>query len=79
MFTTNEEAELKNFLQFLRDMNSNVSFVKYIIPDMRKGIITLDELKQALDEAEANETVDAFARRLAAKANARLDAIKGAI
>ena len=79
MFTTKEEAELKSFLKFLSDMNSNVSFVQYLIPDMRKGIITLDELQQALDEAEANETVDAFARRLAAKANARLDAIKGAI
>lgn len=74
-----EQVRLQNMLKHLLDMNSDETFVKYIVPDIRKGIITLDELEAALEDVTSATTVDQFARSLAAKANARLDAIKGAI
>lgn len=63
----------------VRSVGSTGGFAKYVIPDIRKGIVTLDELNEAIAEISDTTTVDEFARTLAKKANARLDKIKEAI
>lgn len=78
-FNAHQEHQLKMLVGALDAVNSDGSFPRYIVPDIRKGIITVDELNEAIQEAKPGETVDEFARRLAKKANDRLDAIKGAI
>lgn len=59
ILTDDEQVELQKFLQLLEDMGSNVSFVKGLIPDMRKNVITRDELTAALADLPTGESTEA--------------------
>ena len=61
-FTADEEKELKGFVAALKRVGSNGGFVEYLIPDIRKGIVTADELEARLATIAAG-TVDEYARR----------------
>jgi len=79
ILTDKEQELLRAFLKELEDLGSHVNFVRWIIPDIRKGIVTVDELDKALKALGSNTTVDALARQLAKQANDRLDAMKEAL
>lgn len=79
ILTEKEQQHLRTFLKELEDVGSHVNFVRWLIPDIRKGIVTVDELDKALKALGSNTTVDALARQLAKQANDRLDAMKEAL
>lgn len=77
--TKHEEEQVKLFVKALDEVGSNGTFVRWLIPDIRKGIITVDELDAALKNVKAGTTVDQFARDLAKQANDKLAKIKGVL
>jgi hypothetical protein len=84
VFTDEEVHELKAYVAAVKEVGSNMGYVPYLIEDIRKNIITKDELDAALAAAEAG-SADA-ARKVADKAlaraeyaNRRLDALKVAL
>jgi hypothetical protein len=75
-FTADEEKELKAFVAELKAVGSNAGFIRFLIPDMRKNIVTMDELQAIVS---TSGTIDEVARKLA-KVNAeKLARIKEAI
>lgn len=75
-FTVKQEQILANIADRLDALGSDGSHVTYLIPDMRKNLVTMDELSAILS---SSGTVDEVARKLA-KANAeKLKRIKDAI
>lgn len=46
-FTPDEEHELKAFVAEVKALGSNMGFVRTLIPDIRKNLITADELGRA--------------------------------
>jgi hypothetical protein len=60
-----QQETLVQFLDNLSDLGSNVNFVDYLIPDMRKNIVTMDELNDAIAEVGVGATVDEVLEALA--------------
>lgn len=59
ILTDDEQRELQKFLEALAEVGSNVRFVPGLIKDMRKNIITRDELTAALADLPANGSTEA--------------------
>jgi hypothetical protein len=57
ILTDAEQTELKNWLRFLRDMGSNVGYIKYLIPELRAGIVNKDELVAAINAIDGTDVV----------------------
>lgn len=59
ILTPDEERKLQKFLRELEQINSDVSFVRTLVPDIRKDLITRDELNAALKNLPAGASVEA--------------------
>ena len=79
ILTDEEQTALKAWLDRLGDMESSIAYISYLIPDIRKNIITKDELDAAIAAIDTNTAVDQHARSLAQQALNKLAAIKAAI
>jgi hypothetical protein len=78
ILTEEDQHALKDWLNRLGDLESTVAYISYLIPDIRKNIITADELAAAIAAVETS-SVDEHARGLAQKALNKLAAIKAAL
>lgn len=78
MLTAKEEENVQKWSSQLDALGSNGGYVKYVIPEVRKNIVTMDELEAALKAIQTGN-VDSYARNLAQRNAAKLEAIKEAI
>lgn len=76
--TDAQQKALADWLDRLEDAGSNVGYVTYLIPDVKKGIVTHDELQAAM-KAVQEGTVDSYARRLAKRALTKIQNMKDAL
>lgn len=76
--SSNEEETVRKLDEAVREVNSNGGFAKFVIPDIRKNIVTMDELQAALAAIQSGN-VDAYARDLAERNAAKIQRIKEAI
>lgn len=65
ILTDAEQMELQRWLGRLEDMNSNIAYISTLIPDIRKNIITKDELDAAIAAASVGGGKDQTARNVA--------------
>lgn len=78
LLTAKEEENVKKWNKQLEELGSNGGYVQYVVPDVRKNIVTMDELEAAIAAIQSGN-VDAYARDLAQRNAEKLAAIKDAI
>lgn len=78
LLTPKEEEFVKQWAREIEALGSNGGYVKFVIPAVRKKIVTRDELQEAL-KGVGSGNVDSTARSLANKALAKLAKIKDAL
>lgn len=58
ILTDAEQLELQNWLRRLKAAGSNVAYISYLIPELKIGLVNVEELRKALKEAGVGVSID---------------------